>query len=804
MISSQNLQHFAHLVCLVCSESRTAALYPLINPASPMKHKTEMTSHPSNNNSLGTSNGRESLFWESPHRPSETPEGSLPPVSSFGRGATVPIANPINRPKMDLQHPRPSRPPTIQWNNDNPGSVPVVQSSRRLENAPAVHPPRQLENTTGVESSRQHEVQSLIFELQKVRKELAMTNLPKDSSDLLFSSRPTSKSGITEISIPTQSTVPQSTRSDHLLTEQARSISARSPSAKQFGISPSESHLLISQTAKTLDTETENALDFSNYRIGDGEDSSESGNQNLLDNSSPLSLESPKRTKTHSVAVPTDADEHLMVDQERTIHLFTEFLQQRQNYESPGLNAASLAAPKKHSLVESHHSSELSPRESDEKRVTDEPPYKKTRTRALEVIGMRSSKFGISPPSPGSLRGHRTRNSKTPVLPNEKEKHRSATSQSITCKSCGENQHTAALFKTIDLLRRENLQLTKLVDFRLPPPPLPPRVRIFHRVSCECGMDRILQPRIAVYLDAPHRITGSRSWHLQGNLNAPEQDLYLDQHKDVALLIYKNYRCMADASRFGWQQQLQTLKYPSPTPSREAFLITSPVLLEGFSLAISNSAIPDQVQKSFEYRREMDAPFHYLYFNRAHILDRIANMNEEHQTQASLLMDYIQSSFQASQGEADNLFSRGLVNKETLPYLFEPNMKVLSSHTGHLLCFQTTDHISQKGRDENFNDIWQLNGWSRNFDGVSLRRCPKLFVIALPASRGDEATTPIQKLAVYPLKYGSGSLLEELQARGEKFWLCRTKMYVSYEDSTVIVDPVHVSLLQSTISLVVG
>jgi len=52
----------------------------------------------------------------------------------------------------------------------------------------------------------------------------------------------------------------------------------------------------------------------------------------------------------------------------------------------------------------------------------------------------------------------------------------------------------------------------------------------------------------------------------------------------------------------------------------------------------------------------------------------------------------------------------------------------------------------------------------------------------------------IQSLTVYPLRYARAAIESELNARGEKFWSCRERTYVSYEDEgSIFEDPVQVS-----------
>jgi hypothetical protein len=119
------------------------------------------------------------------------------------------------------------------------------------------------------------------------------------------------------------------------------------------------------------------------------------------------------------------------------------------------------------------------------------------------------------------------------------------------------------------------------------PEPVPPRLHIFHKVICKCNTaERFGQLRRATYTDLPYRMIVGRRWHPQGYLNAPEEFIFLEQNKDVVLLVYKYYRCKGDAARFQWQGGIDKeastsgMEAGPPMPHQESMTINSDILGE--------------------------------------------------------------------------------------------------------------------------------------------------------------------------------------------------------------------------------
>jgi hypothetical protein len=367
------------------------------------------------------------------------------------------------------------------------------------------------------------------------------------------------------------------------------------------------------------------------------------------------------------------------------------------------------------------------------------------------------------------------------------------------CTDCSKSQQVGQLYETIEALQLKIQQLQDRPGFvQAPSPePAPPRLHIFHKVICECNTaERFGQVRRATYKDPPYRMIVGRRWHLQGYLNAPEESIFLEQNKDVVLLVYKYYRCKGDAARFQWQGGIDKeastsgMEAGPPMPYQESMTINSDILREALSWASSESESPGRME-SVGLHVEIFSPDHYLHHDRHFPGEKIGIMNEEHQTHVNLLMDYVKTSFESSYDEANTLFSQGLVSYETIQYLYEPKMYVVAQEAGDMLAYELVSWLESNINQDKPEDGWKLECWSWKFDG-SLRKSTRTFQFGWPWSTRD--AKPIQSLKVYPLRYTRATLESELHTRGENFWSCRERIYASYEDEgNILEDPVQVS-----------
>lgn len=387
---------------------------------------------------------------------------------------------------------------------------------------------------------------------------------------------------------------------------------------------------------------------------------------------------------------------------------------------------------------------------------------------------------------------------------------RSGDTNSILCEDCLRGSYVSNLHETIKTLRA---QIEHLEHLNEPEPELPPRVAVLHRVICECGeLTHLGVPpaRTSIFLDPPHRITAGRRWHLEGYENAMDESTFLHHNKDVVLLVYKDYQCLQDAARCQWKKsqsrdgsrafQDPGREFTPPYSSTESMMITSSILCQALGWATKEPQAKGETP-TIALRHEIKAPYHYFYYDRASLLRKLDRMDEEHRIQLKLLIDHVEESFETSYSKANALFLQGLVSRETIHYLFKPDMDVVYRWGGEGAAHRTKNWITpppeptqphdakrkRKSKDDTVVGILQC--WCWNFDGA-LRKTDSSFMIEWPNTFGDSQS--IQNLPVYPMKYAPRAIEEILYNRGLKFWACTNRSYVSYDDPGLFGDPVQV------------
>jgi hypothetical protein len=288
---------------------------------------------------------------------------------------------------------------------------------------------------------------------------------------------------------------------------------------------------------------------------------------------------------------------------------------------------------------------------------------------------------------------------------------------------------------------------------------------------------------------------------LQGDLNAPQEPVYLERNPAIALLVYKEYKCKDDKERFSWVGSFQNnigqdgVEKP-PSSCSESMLIKSTNLVEALVWATSDIEIAG-IKKHFAINTEIKSPYHYFYHSRASLRQKLNQMDPEHRKAFLLLMEYVEESFEASYQEASSLFSQGLVSVETIRYLYEPDMHVICQQEDDTLAFRTSCWLEDSTAPRTPEEIGQLRCWSWAFDG-SFRKRHRTFRLEWSGFRLE--LKAIKSLTVFPLQYADRAVEEHLFNRGEKFWDCRNRIYVSYDHEDLFGDLVQVIIFLSASS----
>ena len=134
------------------------------------------------------------------------------------------------------------------------------------------------------------------------------------------------------------------------------------------------------------------------------------------------------------------------------------------------------------------------------------------------------------------------------------------------------------------------------------------------------------------------------------------------------------------------------------------------------------------------------------------------------------LVSYLLSNPDVMYRKCDELFSRGMVTQDTLPWLFYPN-DILVSSQGSLHMAYVLRRVPMEG------STLRLLCWNWGYDGHRLSRKDTTLTVDIP-SYGEMR---INQLAVYPLRFATQEVAERILKNGEKFWSLSRQVLISYE-----------------------
>ncbi|KAK0612921.1 P-loop containing nucleoside triphosphate hydrolase protein [Bombardia bombarda] len=342
--------------------------------------------------------------------------------------------------------------------------------------------------------------------------------------------------------------------------------------------------------------------------------------------------------------------------------------------------------------------------------------------------------------------------------------------------------------------RRQNRRTPKRQRALSPTPdPEAPALQclVVHEVFCrKRSREHVHHPLSAVFFDHPQLNAGDcRASPLRGHVRL-QQSLndYLDEHREVPMTVLRRYDCEQYHGLIRNDFEKRPMPHMEPPDVADVqpfyFVLREPgPLADPVSERIENLAQPlkdamlalektdPAVFTGWSLPQHLVAPYVHFYNAREDINTLSGRvLDESSQEYTSALLDYVEVTFRDEYEEADDLFERGAITLKHLLKLFRSNEIVVSAQEGQLRGFLTTAcHFG--------NDTVLLECTTWSYDGAFCRTKESLRV-TWPAGPEDEI--PITELNAYPLRYGEAGLREKLIARGNTFWSCRKRKFISY------------------------
>ena len=344
----------------------------------------------------------------------------------------------------------------------------------------------------------------------------------------------------------------------------------------------------------------------------------------------------------------------------------------------------------------------------------------------------------------------------------------------------------------IGLLEQENFGLRELVknpsvDLKLGLPQSP-RWQVLYRLSD------------AVYLGEPTWIVGhDKILSLCGALPLADPAQYFQRHKEIAFVVYKTYSALPVSGPRA-QAILEEEVLPPPRPEYESLRLISDDMVEAFDNLSRKQTDFKQKFPDFDPEAEILAPYLFWYYYRSSCSQTLQELSPPHLDLMKLLAQWIDTQYGQTYIDADARLSQGFTNRRLMTYLVRPGDVLISrGRHGHKLAYMATswaaDDNAGRSTDEERGKgwsaaimnslksakdpwVWKVQCWSYGFDGTFYKKASQLDIkLRIEDPDGE---VDMKDLNILPLRFASEELKRELTKRGEIFWSCRRKRFVSY------------------------
>jgi hypothetical protein len=309
---------------------------------------------------------------------------------------------------------------------------------------------------------------------------------------------------------------------------------------------------------------------------------------------------------------------------------------------------------------------------------------------------------------------------------------------------------------------------------------------VVHRVECS-RTERHHQHHApsADYFDVPRLLAQSnRKSGLQGQERIKDIGSYLEDHNDLSFAVYITYSC----TRYHETIKDEFERFPMPAmddviaaEAKPYFYIlqqdAKPAAAETQALILSEvlqeaiDALSIEVPEfHWDWNTHSSLAYPYLELYHQKELLMTHSLKPHYQSHLEALYSYLTEILGPEYSEAEALFDRGFVDRQHWAKLFRPGAVIVTLEGG-----QPIAYVCLRCPAVTAGSL-QLQCFSWAFDGNFFRNKTVLNT-HWPS---DSNIVPITDLEVYPLTYGIDGLKDELRARGEIFWACRSRKFVNY------------------------
>jgi hypothetical protein len=301
-----------------------------------------------------------------------------------------------------------------------------------------------------------------------------------------------------------------------------------------------------------------------------------------------------------------------------------------------------------------------------------------------------------------------------------------------------------------------------------------------------CGSDNK-----AYFRDVPRMFKGDRkSDHLRGRYGLENMTTYLKKHKHLAFVIVHHYTCSCaggpDYHRLVGFKDGRIIDDSQPAEAVEKHVFFNKHVKNAILEIAKAHPEPFGGWKMAKLPRWSYEPHFVFYMHHKAFLELAdsSNLSEFDARSIKLLCDWVMSNHKEDWDEADALFSQGKTSSKHYRKMFRPGELFLWQDTdrpGTTWVYKIAPYPWSSDPDNNLSCYrWFFNGhFVKTYGNLDLS-----FMTSPSGSTigPEDGEVDITSVAGYPLRFAEPSVYNALLARGSKFWHCRKKKIISYND----------------------
>ncbi|KAI1374767.1 hypothetical protein F4677DRAFT_155375 [Hypoxylon crocopeplum] len=305
----------------------------------------------------------------------------------------------------------------------------------------------------------------------------------------------------------------------------------------------------------------------------------------------------------------------------------------------------------------------------------------------------------------------------------------------------------------------------------------PSKSQIIHRIVESRKNSRL-------YLDRPQWALGeTNSRVLTSNLPVSSIPAYLERHPDIAFVVYRDYDPSAMKESGARGDEGGTL--PLVKHTSEKIEPATADLSEALAKLLRYNPKPlfRDEPGAITDSKNLSAPYLVIYHGRSTMEAFLDTLPTQQRFQFQLLLDYVMSRFSDEYEAVDALLEKGKITYPYIKYLFMPGDLLVEGKGQKARAYLSTSWLRKEPSFMAISlrsklDKWKIDCEYWEFDGSFSRQREELTV---EINLEDKSELQIDELPVKPLSF-LGEVADMLRRRGEMFWKCRFRHFVSYHE----------------------